>query len=187
MKKKAYVLLSALCTAGLLAGCGGGSSATNTTAAGSSAAGSDTASSEASSEAPAPAALSEITMLVNYKATEAPADDNPIVTGIEDYTGVDVNITWVPQDAYEEKVNTLMASTSLPMVTVIRENKSSGFVNAARSGMFWDVGPYLDQFENFSKIDDVVYKNTQTDGHQYLIPRIRDTVRMGGIIPTDWR
>ena len=136
MKKKAYVLLSALCTAGLLAGCGGGSSATNTTAAGSSAAGSDTASSEASSEAPAPAALSEITMLVNYKATEAPADDNPIVTGIEDYTGVDVNITWVPQDAYEEKVNTLMASTSLPMVTVIRENKSSGFVNAARSGMF---------------------------------------------------
>ena len=186
MKKKAYVLLSALCTAGLLAGCGGGSSATNTTAAGSSAAGSDTASSEASSEAPAPAALSEITMLVNYKATEAPADDNPIVTGIEDYTGVDVNITWVPQDAYEEKVNTLMASTSLPMVTVIRENKSSGFVNAARSGMFWDVGPYLDQFENFSKIDDVVYKNTQTDGHQYLIPRIRDTVRMGGIIRTDW-
>ena len=186
MKKKAYVLLSALCTAGLLAGCGGGSPATNTTAAGSSAAGSDTASSEASSEAPAPAALSEITMLVNYKATEAPADDNPIVTGIEDYTGVDVNITWVPQDAYEEKVNTLMASTSLPMVTVIRENKSSGFVNAARSGMFWDVGPYLDQFENFSKIDDVVYKNTQTDGHQYLIPRIRDTVRMGGIIRTDW-
>lgn len=182
-KKSMYVLLSAFCAAGLLAGCGGSGSSNATTTAGSQTS-SDTA--QETSEAAAPAALDEITMLVNYKATEAPAEDNPIVLGIEDYTGVNVNITWVPQDAFEEKVNTLMASNSLPMVTVIRETKSSGFVNAARSGMFWDVAPYLDQFENFAKIDEVVYKNTQTDGHQYLIPRIRDTVRMGGIIRTDW-
>lgn len=125
-------------------------------------------------------------MLVNYKATEVPAADNPIITGIKDYTGINLEVTWVPQDAFEEKINTLMASQQLPMVTVIRENKSSGFINSARAGMFWDLAPYLDQFENLSKIDKTVLTNVQTDGRQYLLPRIRHTARMGGIIRTDW-
>lgn len=127
-----------------------------------------------------------ITMLVNYKATETPADDNEIILAIEEYTGTKLDITWVPQDAFEEKINTLMASKDLPQITVIRENQSSGFINAARSGMFWDLSPYLDQFENLSQIDPNVYANVQTDGKQYLIPRIRQTARFGGIIRTDW-
>ncbi len=134
----------------------------------------------------APAALDTITMMVNYKATEAPAEDNPIIVGIEEHTGVDVDINWVPQDAYSEKINTLMASKQLPMITVIREVKSSGVVSAARAGMFWDVAPYIDQFENLSKISPVVWKNVQTDGKQFMIPRIRQTARQGVMLRTDW-
>ncbi len=141
---------------------------------------------QASEDSSEPAVLDTITMLVNYKATEAPADDNPIILAIKDYTGTTLDVTWVPQDAFEEKINTLMASQQLPMVTVIREIRSSGFINSARSGMFWDLAPYIDQFENLSKIDKTVMTNVQTDGKQYLIPRIRHTARMGGIIRTDW-
>lgn len=119
-------------------------------------------------------------MVVNYKATEAPADDNPLILAINEYTGTKLNVMWVPQDAFEEKINTLMASQQLPMITVIRENKSSSFINAARSGMFWDLSPYISQFENLSKIDSNVMANVQTNGKQYLIPRIRHTARMGG-------
>lgn len=177
MRKRFFpILCSSLLAASLLAGCGSEGNSPDSTA----------SAENGSQSAGETSALSEVTMLINYKATEAPSDDNAVVVGIEDHTGVVLNITWVPQDAFEEKVNTLMASNSLPMVTAIRENKSSGFVNAARSGMFWDLGPYIDQFENLSKIDPTIYKNVQTDGKQYLIPRIRDTARMGGILRSDW-
>lgn len=181
MKKR--VLLAAALTAAMttsLAGCS--SSSENSQPAPTQA-----ASGETSAPADAqPASLDTITMMVNYKATEAPADDNPIIVGIEEHTGVDVDINWVPQDAYSEKVNTLMASKQLPMISVIREVKSSGVVNAARAGMFWDVAPYIDQFENLSKIDPIIWKNVQTDGKQFMIPRIRQTARQGVMLRTDW-
>ena len=186
MRKKQLtsILLSSMMVLSA-AGCSSSSNtpATTTPAADSSAAATTAAE---NSEPAVPAALDSVTMLVNYKATEAPADDNPLILAINEYTGTKLNVMWVPQDAFEEKINTLMASQQLPMITVIRENKSSGFINAARSGMFWDLSPYISQFENLSKIDSNVMANVQTDGKQYLIPRIRHTARMGGIIRTDW-
>lgn len=175
-----FVLLASFAFACGCAGCSSDSSDSSAAETGLSAV---EQNAETASE---PAVLDTISMLVNYKATEAPAADNPIILAIKDYTGTMLDITWVPQDAFEEKINTLMASQQLPQVTVIREIRSSGFINAARSGMFWDLAPYIDRFENLSKIDKTVLTNVQTDGKQYLIPRIRHTARMGGIIRTDW-
>lgn len=148
----------------------------------------DTTNAAASTEAPTGerTALDSVTMLVNYKAVEAPSADNPIVLALKEKTGTTLNVMWVPQDAFEEKINTMMASSALPEITVIREVKSSGFVNAARAGMFWDLTPYISQYPNLSKLDANVMRNVQTDGKQYLIPRVRDTARMGGLIRTDW-
>lgn len=130
--------------------------------------------------------LESITIMCNYKAAEAPSDSNDLLAALKDYTGTAINMTWVPNDAYEEKFNTLMASSALPAITILREVKSAGFINAARAGMFWDLGPYIDQFENIAAIDKTIMKNVQTDGVQYLIPRTRDTIRAGLIIRTDW-
>lgn len=130
--------------------------------------------------------LPQITLMANYTGAEAPTDDNPLMQKISEYTGSEVKVTWVPQSAYSEKLNTLIASKDLPQITTIREVKSAGFVNAVRSGMFWDVGPYLDQFPNLSQIDKTVLKNVQIDGQQVLIPKVREISREGGIIRQDW-
>lgn len=187
MKKRQLIslLLSSLLITTSLTGCGNSSNSSSSTSAAKKETQSTTTGA-AKENTVEPATLDTVTMLVNYKATEAPGDDNEIITAIKDYTGTTLDVLWVPQDAFEEKINTLMASQQLPMVTVIREIKSTGFVNAARSGMFWDLSPYIDQFENLSKIDKNVLTNVQTDGKQYLIPRIRHTARMGGFIRTDW-
>lgn len=95
-------------------------------------------------------------------------------------------MTWVPNDAYEEKLNTLIASVSLPQIVTVREIKSAGFINATRAGMFWDLTPYIEQFPNLSAINETIMKNVQTDGKQFLIPRTRDLIRAGIAIRTDW-
>lgn len=130
--------------------------------------------------------LPQITLMANYTGAEAPTDDNPLIQKISEYTGSEVKVTWVPQSAYSEKLNTLIASKDLPQITTIREVKSAGFVNAVRSGMFWDVEPYLDRFPNLSQIDKTVLKNVQIDGQQVLIPKVREISREGGIIRQDW-
>lgn len=180
-KRRLLAIVLTLTLVSSLLGCGQ-QSAPKETSTNSTTAGASGTSAAVKEVAP----LDTITMLVNYKATEAPAADNPIITSIKEHTGTTLDIMWVPQDAFEEKINTLMASQQLPMVTVIREIKSSGFINAARSGMFWDLSPYISQFKNLSSIDSTTMTNVQTDGKQYLIPRIRHTARMGGIIRSDW-
>lgn len=195
MRKRSLGAILAATMVVSLVGCGSSSNSSTSTTATTSAASTTAAAGSETGETAAPkaevntddiATLDTVTMLVNYKATEAPAADNPIILAIKEFTGTTLDVMWVPQDAFEEKINTLMASQQLPAITVIREVKSSGFISAARSGMFWDLSPYIDQFENLSKIDKNVLKNVQTDGKQFLIPRIRHTARMGGIIRSDW-
>lgn len=182
--------VAAVCLAGtmVLSAAGCGQKKTEAPAAGTTAApaASTTASDKKAEETAAPAALETVTLMVNYTGAEAPTDDNALVLKIAEYTGTTPAITWVPQSAYNEKLNTLIASKDLPQITTIREVKGSGFVNAARSGMFWDVGPYLHQFPNLSQIDKTVLKNVQVDGQQVLIPKVREIAREGGILRTDW-
>jgi len=130
--------------------------------------------------------LESVTMMCNYKAVEAPNENNSMLKAIQTYTGTKLEVIWVPNDAYEEKVNTLIASTSLPQITTIRETTSAGFINATRAGMFWDLTPYIELYPNLSSIDMTVMKNVQTDGKQFLIPRTRYTIRAGLAIRTDW-
>lgn len=52
----------------------------------------------------------EVTMMVNYNGAEAPTDDNPIIKIISEQTGANVKVNWIPQSAYSEKLNTLIAS-----------------------------------------------------------------------------
>lgn len=129
MRKKRLAVL-VIGTALLLSCSGCGSNSATSSSSEASSTGTTAQETESASD---PAAMDTISMLVNYKATEAPAEDNPIILAIKDYTGTTLDITWVPQDAFEEKINTLMASQQLPQVTVIREIRSSGFINAARS------------------------------------------------------
>lgn len=116
MRKKQLtsILLSSMMVLSA-AGCSSSNTPATTTPAADSSAAATTAAE--TSEPAAPAALDSVTMLVNYKATEAPADDNPLILAINEYTGTKLNVMWVPQDAFEEKINTLMASQQLPMIT----------------------------------------------------------------------
>lgn len=191
MKKAISLILAGAMTVSSLAAC-----STSKPAAPATTAAPETSAPEAAEEntssapkqetAEKAAPLETVTMMCNYKAVEAPGADNKLLAEIAEYTGTKLEMTWVPNDAYEEKLNTLIASVSLPEIVGIREIKSSGFINATRVGMFWDLTPYISRFPNLSAINETIMTNVQTDGKQFLIPRTRDLVRAGIAIRTDW-
>jgi putative aldouronate transport system substrate-binding protein len=129
---------------------------------------------------------SKITMINAYFSNTAPKKDEFIITETERITGTDLDITYVPANVYEEKINVTMTSGDMPQVVMIQNTNGTSVINGIRSGMFWDLTPYLDEFPNLKKFDQQVIENLKVDGKYYFIPRPRPLVRNGTIIRKDW-
>jgi len=117
--------------------------------------------------------------------TDLPDDNSPIIKALEEYTNTDVNIQFVPNSSYPDKVNITLVSGEIPHLMVVDRNSAS-FINAARAGAFWDVGPYLKDYPNLSMAHEVTLNNTSIDGKVYGIYRERVLGRMGVTINVDW-
>lgn len=128
----------------------------------------------------------KLSMMNMYYSAEPPKSDNEAVKIIEEHTGAKLDITWVPNSAYNDKINATIAAGELPQIMMIASNKSQSIVNAVRSGMFWEVGPYLKDYPNLSKLNPLVLNNIAVDGKTYGIFRSRPVAREGIILRKDW-
>ncbi|MFB9274682.1 extracellular solute-binding protein [Cohnella cellulosilytica] len=180
-KRRAGPYLSILLLASLLAGCSGGNNAgTPAASSGDSQGGSP--------EEAAAVELKELSLMNVYFTTEPPREDNAALKAMEEYTGTKLNITWVPGTAYTEKTNVTLASGTLPQVIMVNnmDIKTPSFVSAVRSGMFWEVGPYLGNYPNLSQKSAVAETNMSIDGKVYGIFRGRVLSRNGIVFRKDW-
>lgn len=170
-----------------LTACSGGSS-NGTSSRGSEATGNAAGNTMENTGIPTPAQSEEepfkISIMVPAFSTELPDDDSPVIQRLEEYTNTDVEIQFVPNSSYPDKMNTTFVSGNMPMVMVV--DKSPSFINAARSGAFWEVGPYLQEYPNLSQANPVVLHNTSIDGKIYGIYRARTLGRMGVSINKVW-
>ncbi|MGI6690980.1 MAG: extracellular solute-binding protein [Christensenellales bacterium] len=129
--------------------------------------------------------LPTITITAIYYSAEVPQND--IVDDmLKDITGYDTEINWVPTMGYGDKINTMLASDSMTMITVVTDLKSSSYLNAVRDGLFWTLNDDIGDYENISRIGEARFNNVRLDGNIMGIPRGRDLVRQGFIYRKDW-
>ncbi len=57
---------------------------------------------------------------------------------------------------------------------------------ALKSGQFWDVEPYLQDYPNLSKIDEKTLASARVDGHLYGVPFQKPIARYGVLVRQDW-
>lgn len=112
-------------------------------------------------------------------------EDSPVKKALEDYTNTNLKLTFVPSSSYDDKLNIAMASNQLPMI-VLANSRSTSIVNAIRSGAFWEVGPLLKDYANFSKSNPIVLNNISTDGKIYGVYRSRPLGMNGFFYRKDW-
>ncbi|MDF2958675.1 MAG: putative multiple sugar transport system substrate-binding protein YtcQ [Paenibacillus sp.] len=128
----------------------------------------------------------ELTMMVdNYRPTIPPADSDGLKL-IQQVTGTNLNVTWVPSSNYADKLNATIASGDMPKVLGVIDPKNPGIVNAVRSNVFWEVGPYLKDYPRLSKLNPVLKNNIMMDGKLYGTPRHIDIAFYAAIYRTDW-
>jgi len=129
-----------------------------------------------------------ISLIYNFDGVEFPAPGNEIQTYIESVTNTKLNISGLPGSAFEERLPVMIASDDMPDAFPIprRHQKLPYVINAIQSDLFWEIGPYLDQFPNLSKINSVIYENIKYDGKIYGLPRERALARRAIQYRADW-
>lgn len=123
-------------------------------------------------------------MLPSYYK-ESPSNDSPVIRKLEQLTGTNLSFEFVPSSSYGDNLNIALASDTLADITVIPD-KTPSFINAVRAGMFWDLGPYLDDYPNLSLANQTVLNNASVDGKTFGLYRARALGRMGISVRQDW-
>lgn len=172
---------AAALAAALAAGCAGGGAENNAASPGTGT--QAPAGTQIASKEPLP-----VKLLIPYWNAEAPAADSEAIKKLQAHTNTKLDIAWVPAASYTDKLNALIASQNLPQVVyvLVGANKQSGLVNAFRSGMFWEIGPYLKDYPNLSRIDPKLLAESSIDGKIYGIFKAFPQARDGIIYRKDW-
>lgn len=105
---------------------------------------------------------------------------------IERLAGVRLNIEWVPDGIYSEKMMTALTTNSLKKATFVKYTDYPLVKNSIRSGMFWEIGPYLKDFPNLRHLDMDILRQSAVDGKIYGLYTERPSSRQGVIIRKDW-
>lgn len=182
-KKMMLPASALLLSVSMLAGCASGNNGTNTPS--SSPAASESTGGE-STQTPAKEEPFDISMMVLSNNPETPEKDNAVQKAIEEHTNTKLDITWVPADTYDEKMNLMMASGELPKLMYVKSMKSSSVLNAIKAGAFWEIGPHLADYPNLSKASEGILYNLGIDGKTYAVYKHSAPAQVGVTYRKDW-
>jgi putative aldouronate transport system substrate-binding protein len=79
----------------------------------------------------------------------------------------------------------LIAGSDLPDI-IVADLGQPAIVNAIDAGMFWELGPYLQEYPNLQRLDQAILNNASYKGKNYGIYRARDKARSTIFIRKDW-
>jgi len=194
MKKQSFKKLMALALASAMAismvACGGKDEpATNDTTTKT-----ETSTNSGTTEkAETPAEPTKVTfMTIDFNAGQSNVGDHAeeILSKVEDYTGVDLEIEWVLSDVLEEKTTLALADPkTMPMVMTWNGTLTGNVVSAAKQGAFVDLSEYIydeAKYPNLSKVLPSVASQLTVDGKLIALPRTRVIGRYGLCYRTDW-
>lgn len=109
-----------------------------------------------------------------------------IIEKIQQLTDTKLEINWVPDGIYTDKMITALTTNSLKKATFVKHTDYKLVKNAIRSDGFWEIGPYLEQFANLRYLSAEINSQAAIDGKIYGLYTERPSSRQGVIIREDW-
>ena len=105
---------------------------------------------------------------------------------INKYTNMDITWEWLASATYYDSEHLGLKIQSTEVADVLVVGKDATFLKAAEEGLFWDLAPYIDQFDNLATIPQATRENASYNGKMYGIPRSRTLARNGFGYRADW-
>jgi putative aldouronate transport system substrate-binding protein len=120
---------------------------------------------------------------------EVPQITNAVWTEIQKKTNAKFTVDWIPASDYNSKLDLLLASGDLPDVLSLIDDKYLPIQNAAKQGVFWDLGPILGDYKDYPNLKKIIpdrAKYLKIDGNLYTLPRTRGKLDTIPQIRKDW-
>ncbi|MEK3916069.1 extracellular solute-binding protein [Paenibacillus sp. FSL H7-0331] len=128
----------------------------------------------------------KLSIMATYYTPQPPSNQNDIWKKLQEITDTQIEMTWVPRSAYDDKVSVSIASNDLPKVMLALNSSAPPLVNAIKSGLFWEIGPYLKDYKNLSALSKLQFESTKIQGKTYSLYRSRPLARFGVTYRKDW-
>ncbi|UQZ35702.1 hypothetical protein C2I18_20550 [Paenibacillus sp. PK3_47] len=179
-RKLVPLMATAALTVSLLAGCSGDNN--NAAPAGSA----SPAGNSGKAAGSGPASIKAMTILFGNPPA---AENNKALEDLEKRGNVDLDVTFVPSEAYTDKLSVAVSAGNSYDMLLMDGGKDDRFSNLVRMGAFHDLTPYLEKTQNISQIEDTVWNGIKVDGKVYGIPRPRGLYGGGEasiLIRKDW-
>ncbi|AFC30613.1 hypothetical protein PM3016_3800 [Paenibacillus mucilaginosus 3016] len=103
---------------------------------------------------------------------------------LEEKLQASLEIQWIPSTTFEERLHAAFATGDLPDVAIYSLTGANR--DAIKDGQYWEIGPYLEQYKNLSKLKDEILNNMKVDGKLYSLYQGRPLSRQGLIFRKDW-
>lgn len=126
-----------------------------------------------------------VTMMTAGGSLTHAAANSPLWQQLEKLTNANIQVQWIDDSNYDSKVSVELASGNPPAIMRLI-HLNSDVTDAAQSGAFWDLGPYLKDYKYLNKINPIIYDNIKINGQIYGIPAVRPLARFGIIYRKDW-
>jgi putative aldouronate transport system substrate-binding protein len=127
-----------------------------------------------------------ISWMATLHTPVTPDAAGPIQTALEEYTGQEFAVQWVPAASSAEKLNAAISAQALADIVSMGPADNTTLRQALKSGQFWEVEQYLGDFENLSQIDDQTLEAARIDGSLYGVPFQKIKARYGVLVRQDW-
>jgi putative aldouronate transport system substrate-binding protein len=115
----------------------------------------------------------------------APDPEGQLQQAIQEFVGMPLDITWVPNSSYGERVTVTLASDNIPHV-MVQTGKTAEFAQTAEAGGYWDLTDILADYPNLTPENEEVAHGATINGRTYGIFRLRDAMRAAVILRKDW-
>jgi len=120
-----------------------------------------------------------------------PPKNNPWLVEFDKRLGVTLSQTLAPAASYSEKLQTVIASGSIPDLTFVASATAPGVARVLQQGAFTDLagvlaGAGVDPYPNLARIRTTAWTNCAIKGKLYGIPREVAQVNSSAVYRRDW-
>lgn len=124
---------------------------------------------------------------MKYYYGDVPPADGRGIQMINERFNVDYKINLVPQGTYDEKLQAVLASGTIPdMMTFQSGDLTNRYNKFAKQGAFLALDEYIEQYPSFRRIPKYVLEQFKVDGKLYGIPGYYPKFGFTVILRKDW-
>lgn len=129
--------------------------------------------------------ITSLKIMAPLLSDTAPDPDGQLQKAVEELIGMPLEITWVPNSSYSDRVTVTMASDNIPHV-MVHTGKTAEFAQTAEAGGYWDLTDILPDYPHLTPENEEVAHGASINGRTYGIFRLRDAMRAAVSLRKDW-